>query len=291
MIIGHEKQRDFLERFVADASRHHAFVFSGPEHIGKRTVAHAFAHMLTQGVVGTWDSVVQMHTDIVTIAPPTEERKGKVVVRDIGVEKITEVRGRFALAADSSAKILLIDNAHRMTISAQNALLKTLEEPSRKGFVILVTHQPGQLLGTIISRCVRVHFTTVATDVMIAAGVDAQTAQDAQGRPGFVRRIETDIAFAECIAAARTALQTLAKQPVSALLDTAADLAKKDDAYIVTFFTVWAHRVHAAAHATGNAALLLMANRVDSFLRMFHTTNTNKQLAIEELLLRINRRS
>ncbi len=295
MIIGHNTQRTFLERFVMDTSRHHAFMFSGPEHVGKRTVARAFAQMLSQGVVAAWSVTLPVNADVTVITPPVEEKKvggkKKLVVRDISVENITAARGRFALAADSKAKVLIIDDAHRMTTSAQNALLKTLEEPSRNGVMILVTHQPGQLLDTIVSRCVRVQFTTVETDVMVAAGVTIQTAQDAQGRPGFVHRLTEDAAFAACVDAARTALQTLAKQPIHERMAMAADLAKKDDEYITTFFVVWAHRIYAAAHATGNATLLVMADRVDTFLRMFHATNANKQLAIEDLLLRINQRS
>ena len=290
-IIGHDKQKNFLERFVTGVLRHHAFVLSGPEHVGKHTVAQAFARRLTRGEVGAWDVATGVDADVTTITPPIEEKKNKIIVRDISVETIVAARAKFALAADAQAKVLIVDDAHRMTISAQNALLKTLEEPPRSGVIILVTHNPGQLLDTIMSRCVRVHFTLVDAATMIAAGTDAEMAQDVQGQPGLVARIAQDAAFAECITAARTTLQTLAKQPTHAVMAIAADLSKKDDAYITTYFTVWAHRVHAAAHTTGNAALLLMADRVDGFLRSFHTVHANKQLAIEDVLLRINKRS
>lgn len=291
-IIGHATQRQFLERFITGTMRHHAFIFSGPEHVGKHTVAQAFARMLTRGRVEPWRVVTGTDADVTTIAPPVEETKSKkIVVRDIAVETIVAARTGFALAADAQAKVLIVDDAHRMTISAQNALLKTLEEPPRDGTIILVTHQPGALADTIVSRCVRVRFTSVDAATMIAAGVDAQTAQDAHGRPGFVARRAQDPTFATCLDDARTALQTLAKQPTYALMDLAATLAKKDDAYITTFFTVWAHRIHAAARTTHTPDLLLMADRVDGFLRAFHAVNTNRQLAIEDLLLRINRRS
>lgn len=288
-IIGHDNQKSFLERFVVGSLRHHAFILSGPEHVGKRQIAMAFARMLADATPRAWTLTRGAHADCIVLAPPVEEKKGMRVVRDIGVEMVCDARRLFALAADGAAKVLIVDDAHRMTIAAQNALLKTLEEPSHSGVVVLVTHQPGLLLDTIVSRCVRVRFATVSDADFVAAGVDAQTARDAQGRPGFVHRLRTDADFAACVADARTMLQQLAKTPTYALVDAAARLAKEDDAYVTAFFTVWVHRIRAAAYATGNAVLLLMAHRVDAFLRSFHTINVNRQLAIEDVLLRINR--
>ncbi len=140
----------------------HAYLFSGASGTGKTLLAQRFADLLlcmapeqdqpcghckhcqAGGKSG--------HPDILQIAP--EEGS-----RDIKVEQIraiTDFTSRTSFAGN--AKVVLVKAAHRMNISASNALLKTLEEPGKKTYLILISDLPGYLSATIRSRCQRVQF-------------------------------------------------------------------------------------------------------------------------------------
>jgi DNA polymerase-3 subunit delta' len=74
----------------------------------------------------------------------------------IAIEQVREVIATMSLTAHrGSAKVVIIEPAEAMTISAANALLKTLEEPSGESYLLLLSHQPGRLPATIRSRCQR----------------------------------------------------------------------------------------------------------------------------------------
>jgi DNA polymerase-3 subunit delta' len=141
----------------------HAMLFHGPDGVGKRWFAEAFARSLlcrqphADGrACGTCRACLLFsagtHPDMVRIEP-AEDR------RDIVVDQVRELRHFMALAShEGRFKITLIDPAPRMNVNAANALLKTLEEPQGATVLILITNQIGTLLPTIRSRCQRVEF-------------------------------------------------------------------------------------------------------------------------------------
>ncbi len=91
------------------------------------------------------------HPDDCAIRP----EEGKV---SIGIDAIRVAAERLSKTPQAGGfQVALIEPAHAMTIAAANALLKTLEEPSRDTVLILVSEQPGKLLPTILSRCQRLH--------------------------------------------------------------------------------------------------------------------------------------
>lgn len=141
-IIGHKKQIEYLQKVLKNGQFAHAYLFSGPRHLGKSTVARAFLQELSRGSL--------------------EQNPNAVVLSDsetIAVEEIRRLRERLALSSfGSGRKLSLIDNADQMTPAAQNALLKTLEEPRGNTIIILVAHQQDRLLETIRSRCVHIRF-------------------------------------------------------------------------------------------------------------------------------------
>ena len=221
--IGNAKIRDRF-RGLADAGElAHAYLFSGPKRLGKYTLAEMVARRI----------VVDPRADIVRIAPE-RDAEGAKKDRDIDVDTIRQARRRLSMGSEASMRACIIDDAHRMTDAAQNALLKILEEPRGKTVFFLVTSVPGELLATILSRCERAAFSLVAQEELAAAisREDAlQLARLSFGRPGTLVRLlehseeakrrETLMKFFETFSR-RTAFERLqlaeriAKKPASA---------------------------------------------------------------------------
>jgi DNA polymerase III subunit delta' len=152
-----------LERAVSTGRLHHAYLFAGLEGVGKFQVAWSLTALLNctarhedsfAPACGQCSScrktLSRQHPDLIFVAP-----EGRNI-------KISQVRAiqKEAMSAPYEARfrVVLIDDAHTMTEEAANALLKTLEEPSTRMRMILVTDQPHRLLDTIISRCQLLRF-------------------------------------------------------------------------------------------------------------------------------------
>ena len=142
----------------------HAYFFSGPKGIGKLETALAISKLvncedLKEGMFCDECSVCVKinngnHPDIHVLADDGESIK---------IENIRMLIGSIQLRSfEAKTKVFLIQNAERLTIEASNALLKTLEEPSRDSLIILTTSMPEYLLATIRSRCQVVHFFSLA---------------------------------------------------------------------------------------------------------------------------------
>ena len=162
-VLGHEFQKQALIRYAAEGTVSHAFVFSGRDGIGKKLTALGFAKLLNcremeSGTVekGEIDgpcgciscSKIErgIHPDVFTV-----EHEGQWVIK---VEQIREVERKIAFPPfEGRTKVVIIDDAHRMNKSSQNAFLKTLEEPPGSTVLILITPNTGGLLPTIKSRC------------------------------------------------------------------------------------------------------------------------------------------
>ncbi len=116
-----------------------SYIFLGPEGVGK----YSAAKQLASKKVKNFENIIYVG----------EEGKS------IGVEDIHSLRRQLQLKTTSdSLRVVLINNAHELTIEAQNALLKTLEEPPRLTSIILLTHKLESLTMTVRSRCGLVRF-------------------------------------------------------------------------------------------------------------------------------------
>lgn len=151
-IIGHERQKEILNRALASGRLAHAYLFSGPDGIGKRLMAMALARAIVcKEQRGCGNCLAcrkidhQNHPDLHILEPD-----GKAI-------KIEQIRGfqreLNLKPLESPRKICMIEQADVMTVGAANALLKTLEEPRGDTLLVLLSSQPNRLLETIRSRC------------------------------------------------------------------------------------------------------------------------------------------
>ncbi len=157
-VFGHDWAQELLRRSIQNGTSRHAYLFAGPEHIGKTTLARAFAQALTceqptgeegLGACGRCRScrlaAEGAHPDHRFFAPAGNQ---------LLIDQIREVVREAALSpVEGRYKVFIITEFERANVNAANALLKTLEEPSATTRILLVSHQPSGLLDTIISRC------------------------------------------------------------------------------------------------------------------------------------------
>ena len=151
-ILGHDRQKDILHRALANGRIAHAYLFAGPDGVGKRLMALALARAIVcDEQRGCGHCLAcrkidhQNHPDLHILEPDGNTIK---------IEQIRAFQRELNLKPlESPRKICLIDEADAMTTGAANALLKTLEEPRGDTLLILLSSQPNQLLETIRSRC------------------------------------------------------------------------------------------------------------------------------------------
>ncbi len=151
-ILGHERQKEILNRALASGRLAHAYLFAGPDGIGKRLMAMALARAIVcEEQRGCGNCLAcrkidhQNHPDLHILEPD-----GKA----IKIEQIRAFQRELNFKPlEAPRKICIIEQADTMTVGAANALLKTLEEPRGDTLLVLLSSQPNRLLETIRSRC------------------------------------------------------------------------------------------------------------------------------------------
>lgn len=185
-ICGHRDVRERLSRIASLPAMPQSFLFSGPRRLGKFPVALEFAQTLS-GSPKTGEYVEG--GDILVIgrskATGDEEKSDKALsVSDI--RRAEDFLARFPNVG--RYRVLIIDGAERLTVSAENALLKLLEEPNSTSVIILVTHLPGKLLPTVRSRLFTIALSFVPAAELHASFPDS-TVPDfffSLGLPGLI---------------------------------------------------------------------------------------------------------
>jgi DNA polymerase-3 subunit delta' len=190
-VVGHVRLIDLLSRSVAGGTLPPSLLFAGPAGIGKRLTALAVAQSLncTQGstfkvhgsgadACGTCAACTRIargvHPDVLFVSPG-----------DSGAIKIDQVRDIVDRAQyrpfEGRRRVVIIDEADALVPPAQNALLKTLEEPTPSSVFILVTAHPDMLLPTVLSRCPQLRFRPLSA-ADIAAALMARGHHEAEAR-------------------------------------------------------------------------------------------------------------
>ena len=230
-VRGHATVRRLLARAVARDRLPPSLVLSGPDGVGKRQVGVGLAELLnceavsgpggsagvpeSCGACRTCRRIARgVHADVIVVAPG-----------DSGAIKVDAVRGVVGQAGfrpfEGRRRVVIVDDADRLVPEAQNALLKTLEEPPPASVFLLVTHRPHLLLPTVRSRCPEIRFGGLATDEVadvlvgecgVAADVAPAVAAAADG--SVARALETGSDdYLQARRSAAAALRALAGTP------------------------------------------------------------------------------
>jgi DNA polymerase-3 subunit delta' len=186
-VAGHRHLLDLIAAATTRETLPPSLIFSGPEGVGKRTAAIALAQLLNCptpkgadacGVCASCTRIARLvHADILLVAPG-----------DTGTIKVDQVREAIERTGyrpfEGRRRVVIVDDADAMLAEAQNALLKTLEEPPASSMFVLITSRPDLLLPTVRSRCQRLRFGRLAAEdvagiLMKSHGFDKVEAQAA----------------------------------------------------------------------------------------------------------------
>ena len=164
-IRGQRFAKKYLSNSIKSNMISHAYMFEGPSGVGKNTMARELAATLLD-MENLFNS-----PDYIEITPDGNSIK---------IAQIRKLQSDKLVKPYKSYKIYVIDEAQKMTVEAQNALLKTLEEPPKYAIIILITNNKESLLDTIKSRCEIIKFTPIplveVADYLTQTGVDKNRA-------------------------------------------------------------------------------------------------------------------
>ncbi|MEE2900735.1 MAG: DNA polymerase III subunit delta' [Myxococcota bacterium] len=163
-LTGQDVALSRLHNAIMNDRVHHAMLFCGPDGVGKFLAAQHLAQILVcqnpqsgsacNDCSACYKCHHSNHPDIVYLEP---NEKGKITVDEI--REANQVL--YVQSLEAPFKVMIIRDADSMNPQAQNALLKTLEEPPGQSKIILTSAKPQAFLGTILSRCQRVDFKPV----------------------------------------------------------------------------------------------------------------------------------
>ena len=188
-ILGQDRPRQVLKKAFRNSHIPNAYLFYGPESIGKKFTAIEVAKALNCKVSGPADGCDQCnsclkiekrtHPDFFLLEP----KKSSPTAREsiLKIDAIRELQKKLVyLPYEGQTKVAVIDNAEYMTPQAANSFLKTLEEPQSQTLIILIASNPYQLLPTIVSRCQGIRFYPLPAEAVrkiIAHHLESETGE------------------------------------------------------------------------------------------------------------------
>ncbi|MDZ4718088.1 MAG: DNA polymerase III subunit delta' [Roseiflexaceae bacterium] len=335
-IIGHEWAIEFLRRSIAGGRAAHAYLISGPAQVGKALVALRLAQALNCELGGpdpclacrTCKRIARGNHPDVRIAGLASQGAGLKAEeaarqRDLKIDTIREWQADINLRPyEAQRRIFILHDAERMSDSAANAMLKTLEEPPPYATLMLIANTAGDLLPTIVSRCQPLKLRPVPRTLLASELRQRQhlPPEDADllaawsgGRPGWALHMINAPEQLEARQNQLDELANLATQSRSDALRWAEEQAKLfrggEQANVYSALEIWQgwwRDVLLTAAGCGDAVthvdrrseleqaakrytitnihtLLVQINRTSQQLR----ENVNPQLAIENILLHL----
>ncbi|MCS7055966.1 MAG: AAA family ATPase [Thermoflexales bacterium] len=313
-VIGHDWAVRRLRRAIERGQLAQSHLFVGPPSVGKATLALALARALLGRDERSRALVEQRrHPDLLWVEPSSDSEA-------IKVEQIRELLHALTLApVESRHRIAVINEAHLVTDSGQNAILKTLEEPSPSAMIILIAPHSDALLPTIVSRCqllaLRPAPVHAVEEALLSRGVAAERAaliaRLSRGRIGWALRAAADDAALQARAERLSDLRALLSANRTRRFAYAEKLGRAEPALIAqtleAWLLLWRDVARAAGYAAPTDALInadqrewiaelasaLSISQVASLLRATGRTlryldqNVNARLALEVLLLKL----
>ena len=146
-ILGNDNIKKYLINCINNKNFSHSYIFSGNKGVGKYTLAKEFAKMILE------DDMMQDYYEL------------KPDGKSVKIAQIRELQAEINIKPVVSKKsVYIIDDADLMTVEAQNSLLKTLEEPPKYVVIILIVHNESNILSTVKSRCINLHFNKLSNE-------------------------------------------------------------------------------------------------------------------------------
>lgn len=252
-IIGHDRVKDHLQKAIEYHKVSHAYILAGEEGMGRKTLAKAFAmtllcersdkepcmqcHACKQTLSGN-------HPDVIWV---THEKPASIGVDDIRTQINDTI---YIKPYSSSYKIYMVDEAEKMTVQAQNALLKTIEEPPSYAVIILMTTNQEAFLPTILSRCIQLNLRPLKDHVVSGyltetMGVPEEKADIyaafARGNLGKAIHLASSEEFSLLFGQVLTLLKNIKEMDIAMLLDSIRKLQEDNlDLYeCLDFMQLW----------------------------------------------------
>ena len=294
-IIGNKKIVDMLQKSYDVGKLSHAYLFEGPDHIGKKTFALEFCRLVLEDV--TED--IEKNPDLITLCPDKDKRQ-------IIIEQVRELEKKLNLYPYSSKyKIAIIEKADMMTKAAANAILKTLEEPSKTTILILLISNSGNLLDTIKSRCQIMKFLPVEKKILenfLRVTIEDKLQRDeiiemSGYKPGKIIELVSDGDKIKEVSDAIDSFSDILQKNNSERLDYAEIISKKEsseiigllDCYSFYFRKKMLKEFQIESEVDKNQVLKIKSNLdlLDGIKENISTKNINIKLALENLFLQI----
>lgn len=305
-IIGHKKIIGSLERMMLckNTPLARSYLFCGPEAVGKFLIAKNFADKLTGWKKGSFNP------NLLIIEPEIEEKDGIFKEKEIKIEAIKKLQKDFSLTSfappssqdysglrrdKKNYRVAIIRSAQKLNISAQNALLKILEEPPKNTMIILVAEDEKKLLPTIISRCQIKRFGLLSPEE-IGGMLDpfSSNREDiifwSLGRPGWAQKFLHSKKELEEKKEIIKEFQSLLSMPLNEKLFLAEQLSKNTP-QLLAKIDLWIILLRNAVLGLKSfvsmppVRALKLIEEIEKTKKIINSTNSNVRLAIESLFL------
>lgn len=310
-LVGHSWAVDLLRRHVANGEARHAYLFSGPPGLGRRTLAVHLAQALNCtnppapgefcGECRDCRQIAAMqHPDLAVIQAETEGGTLKV-------DQVRAVQHSLSLKPyQSKYRVALFLRFQEANDNAANALLKTLEEAPAHAILLLTADTPESLLPTIISRCEILRLRPLRVEevesMLTAKGVDPDRARllahISGGRPGYANRLLEDSRLLETRAERLNDLQSLLQSTRVKKFSYADKLSKDKDGMrqAITFWlSYWRDVLLKTSHASVSITNVDYTAEIESLaarltLPAVRRTVSDLELALDRMDRNVNPR-
>ncbi|MCR1840106.1 DNA polymerase III subunit delta' [Murimonas intestini] len=252
-IVGHGQIIEHFQNAIKMDKISHAYILAGEKGSGKRTIATAFAQTLQceQGqtdACGICHACKQAesrnHPDIIYV---THEKPNSIGVEEIREQLVGDV---LIKPYSSKYKVYIVNDADKMTVQAQNALLKTIEEPPSYAVILLLAGNVSSMLPTILSRCVTLSMKPVPDEEVKKYLMEHVQVPDyqadvcvafAQGNIGKAVQLASSDSFNEIRAAALHLLKNVRKMDMSDIMSHMKGISefKLEVQDFLDFLAVW----------------------------------------------------
>ncbi len=289
-IAGHTKQKEFLSKVTESGNIAHAYIFAGPNGVGKRSLAANFAKILLCETGKGCSVCAQCKSFAASVNPDFVELKQDEPFK---IEQIRQLIYQLSLKPyQSKYKVAVIDQAESMTVEGTNALLKSLEEPKASTIIILVTSNPYRLLPTILSRAQKISFGLVPEleyEPLLPANLSSEQKQAIEifssGRPGIAINISKDNTFLEKLNDFKLQYQGFLNGDLVDRIKIATDLAESETVDIKEALHFWLSSLELELVKKSTIAVAGKISAVSEALGLLQA-NVNTKLLLTQMMLK-----